>query len=198
MWQPQFLQELRRFRRRGQWLGDQPDQGPRVQDFPQAVHRLAFMLLGNQRRLDFWCAQLLVHILIFCVVTIRIVIRLPQQAFHLRQRFTALSRFILSLPGYILSLLPQTIWLLAQRFAQYLTVVLRVLSGITPMLRLIGLRVVPQRLPLPIDLVVLLIGLVLFGKIVFWVAVILAILFLQQPLVSLIRRCLFCQYGDLA
>lgn len=66
------------------------------------------------------------------------------------------------------------------------------------MLRLIGLRVVPQRLPLPIDLVVLLIGLVLFGKIVFWVAVILAILFLQQPLVSSIRRCLFCQHGDLA
>ncbi|KAH7188472.1 uncharacterized protein B0J16DRAFT_94680 [Fusarium flagelliforme] len=198
MWQPQFLQELRRFRRRGQWLGDQPDQGPRVQNFPQAVHQLAFMLLEYQRRLDFWCAQLLVHILIFCVGTIRIVIRLPQQAFHLRQRFTTLSGYILSLPGYILSLLPHIILVLAQRFAQYITVVLRVLNGITPMLRLIGLRVVPQRLPLPTDLVVLLIGLVLSGRFVLWVVVILGILFLQQPLVALVRRRLFRQHGDFA
>lgn len=191
MWQPQFLQKLWHFRRRGQWLGDQPDQGPRVPNFPQAVHRLAFIHLENQRRLDFWRAQLLVHILIICVGTIRIVIRLPQHAFHLIQRLITLS-------GYILSLLPQAILALAERFTQYLAVVLRVLNGITPMLRLIGLRVVPQRLPLPIDLVLLSIGLVLMRESVFWVAVILGILSLQQPLVSLVRCHLFGGNGDCA
>jgi hypothetical protein len=66
------------------------------------------------------------------------------------------------------------------------------------MLRLIGHRVVPQRLPLPTDLVVLLIELLLFRRVVFWVAVILGILFLQQPLVLLVRRRLFRQHSDFA